>query len=151
MATIEPVTMTWADWFAHAEAGHLDGCGPLSVELADQPGLFWRQQGDSTVYHLHDGGPDVMFHDKGCSEKEEDVIRQLLRREWPAVTFAWRCEDCGGCGVIRIPGGHGDWDILCCPVCDPDPTGAGFGTGERPGFVVVGPKHGVELRKESIK
>ena len=42
----------------------------------------------------------------------------------------YRCGKCGGLGYVRVkdPTAHGDTDTVCCPMCNPDPTGSGMGS-----------------------
>lgn len=46
------------------------------------------------------------------------------------------CKECSGLGTIRVkwPDAHGDTDTICCPTCNHDPDGRGFGTPETKGW-----------------
>jgi hypothetical protein len=59
-----------------------------------------------------------------------------------------RCARCVGTGTIRRkdPSGHGDIDTICCPDCNHDPHGTGYGTPETVGWITV--PEGQEIMKQ---
>lgn len=61
------------------------------------------------------------------------LFRDIFGNPFRPVTFG-QCRECGGTAIIRVPGGHGDYDNVCCQRCNPDPLGSGHGK-EKPSWL----------------
>lgn len=64
---------------------------------------------------------------------QANLLRDIIGNPFKPVIIGTPCSECVGRGRIRVEGDHGDYDEVCCPVCDYDTNGTGLGTGTHKG------------------